>query len=316
MAHAEEIRPLELVDYLFFGYLTVIVFLLIVFGRGTSGTLWHLGAHMGFFAMGGFLLFINVRRSNGFIFFSRIWYIPFLYVFLFEEVGQIIHLVQPKLFDSWVLSIETKIFGGYPTVWLQRLANPWLTELMSLFYMSYYFLIPVLGLTLYFRHRWNQLNDLILTTSVTFFFCFLHYLLMPVAGPIFAPESLPFGLVSLEGGPLTRFEQWLFFRGAIKGGAFPSSHVAVAVVALFFSIRSGTYHSAFILTVTGLAVSTVYNGYHYGVDVLYGIVTGLAFCFACPFGDRLWRKGPGRLSRWKGDSNDKPSTDRDVDRAL
>lgn len=259
------------------------------FGR-TSSALWHLLIHIGFFAMAVFILYTNVRRSGNLIFFCRIWYIPFLYVFLFEEVGQMIHLIQPMLLDPWVFGLEAKLFSGYPTVWLQGLANPWLTEIMSLFYMSYYFLIPVLGLPLYFQQKWGWLNDFILTTSVTFFFCFLHYLFVPVGGPIFFTKALPFELVPLHGGPFTVFEQWLFFKGAVQGGAFPSSHVAVAVVVLCSAIRYGSYPFVFMITVTGLAISTVYNGYHYGVDIIYGIVTGLVFFCLCPFLNHAWKK--------------------------
>jgi membrane-associated phospholipid phosphatase len=246
--------------------------------------------HLSFFAVGALLLWLNARGSGRFVFFWRVWYIPFLYVFLFEEVGRMIRPGVSAFFDPWVLAFEAKAFGGYPTVWLQSLATPWLTEVMSSFYMSYYFLIPALGLNLYWHGELTRLNDFILTTSVTFFFCFLHYLLMPVAGPIFLTDGLPFQLVSLSGGRVTVFEQWLFYRGAIQGGAFPSSHVAVAMVVLLFAFRYGKFPYVFMAAVTGLAVSTVYNGYHYGVDVLYGLATGLAFYLLCPFLNKAWSR--------------------------
>jgi membrane-associated phospholipid phosphatase len=286
----QAIRSLELVDCAFFLYLTVTFVLLVCFGSQTRDTGWHIGIHLAFFAMAVILLSVNTRHPGRFVFFSRVWYIPFLYVFLFEEIGNMIHLIQPMFFDSWVLELESRVFGGYPTVWLQGLATPWLTELMSFFYMTYYFLIPGLGLNLYAHRAWSQLNDLILTTSIIFFFCFLHYLLMPVLGPIFQPEGLPFELVSLRGGPVTAFEQWLFFKGAIRGGAFPSSHVAIAVAVLYFSVRAKRYPRVFLFMVTGLAISTVYNGYHYGVDVVYGVVTGLTFSLVCPYLNILWRQ--------------------------
>ncbi len=283
------IRPLELIDYFFFLYLTTIFFFLVFLGGRTAITLLHLGIHSGFFGMGALILFMYARRPTGLTRFCRVWYVPFLYVFLFEEIGQMIHVLRPIMFDPWVLGLENRLFGGYPTLWLQRMASPWLTEVMSLFYMSYYFLIPVLGLGLYFRGELERLNDFLLTTSMTFFFCFLHYLAMPVAGPIFLPETLPFSLVSLHGGQLTSFEQWLFFKGAIQGGAFPSSHVAVAFVVLFFAVQYGRFPYIFALTVAGLAVSTVYNGYHYGVDVIYGIGVGLVLSVVCPFLNNVWR---------------------------
>ena len=276
------IRPVEPVDIVFFVYLMVIFVLLVRFGEPGADRAWRMGTHLGFLCMSAVILVMNIVRSNRFLLFARVWYVPFFYVFLFEEVGKMIHLIRPVSFDAWVLVLEAKTLGGYPTVWLQNLATPWLTELMSFFYMTYYFLIPVLGLNLYARREWKPLRDLILTTSVTFFFCFIHYLLVPVLGPIFHPEALPFDLVPLQAGPLTILEQWLFFKGAIQGGAFPSSHVAVAVVVLCFAVRTKRHPYLFLITVTGLAVSTVYNGYHYGVDVIYGAVVGLAFFVICP----------------------------------
>ncbi|NIQ39043.1 MAG: phosphatase PAP2 family protein [Proteobacteria bacterium] len=284
-----DILALELVDYSYFIYATAILVLLLILGRKNSLILWHLSVNALFLAMAVSILYLNARRSSPVIFFCKLWYVPFLYVFLFEEMGQMIYLFRPVMFDPWILSIENKVFGGYPTVWLQKMASPVVTEVMSLFYMSYYFLIPVLGMNLYFRRELDRLNDFILTTSVTFFTCFLHYLAMPVAGPIFVPSVLPFDLVFLDGGPFTTFEQWLFFKGAIQGGAFPSSHVAVAVAVVYFAARYGKSPFAFAVTATGLAISTVYNGYHYGVDVLYGIAVGLAFSLLCPPINRAWK---------------------------
>jgi len=289
MAPRGQIRSLELWDYAFFVYLALILTLLLFTGRNL-GSIRHITIHLSYAAIGIILLCLNAYQSGRLVFFCRTWYVPFLYVFLFEELGRMIHIIQPSFSDPWVLNIESRVFGGYPTVWLQALANPWFTDLMSLFYVSYYFLIPALGLTLYLHHEWDRLSDFILTNTVTFFFCFLHYLLMPVAGPIFVPQTLPFELVPLNGGPATVFEQWLFFKGAIQGGAFPSSHVAVAVVVLFFALRYGKYPRILGVTVTGLALSTVYNGYHYGIDVIYGIAVGLVFCLVCPRLNRAWKR--------------------------
>ncbi len=291
----------EPLDLAFFAYLTAMSILLLIFGENIPNATQHLIIHAGFFATAVLILVLNDRRSSRLLLFCRIWYIPFLYFFVFEEVGQIIHMIQPNFCDPWVLDLEARAFGDYPTVWFQYLATPWLTEIMSLFYMSYYFLIPGLGLPLYFARKWDELNDLILTTSVTFFFCYLHYIFMPVAGPIFIPERLPFDLVSLSAGPFTMFEQWIFFKGSIQGAAFPSSHVAVAVAILVLAVKHKRAIYVFSVVVTGLAISTVYNGYHYGVDVIYGAIIGLVFALASPGLNRIWKrlwKIPKQVKRW------------------
>ena len=287
----------QLMDIVFFGYLLVIIGLLAMFGKNRVNAGLHIAMHAGFLALAIVILVLNGRRPGRFLFFCRTWYVPFFYVFIFEELGQIIHLVQPQLFDWWVMDVEAWVFGGYPVKWLQHLANPWLTETMALFYMSYYFLIPALGLPLYFEREWDKVNDLVLTTAVTFFFCFLHYLFMPVAGPIFIPGDLPFELFSLAAGPGTTLEQWVFSKGAIRGAAFPSSHVAVAVAVLVLAVKYRRGRWVFAILVTGLAISTVYNGYHYGVDVIYGVLVGLVFALVCPYLNRVWNRARDESQR-------------------
>ena len=290
MDRSRKMYPVEPVDVIYFVYVMAIIVLLVAFGKSVPHRIGHLVLHVAFLGIGVLILCLRRRRSGHLSRFCRVWYVPFFYVFLFVEVGLIIHIVQPRFFDAWVLGLEVATFGVYPTAWLQGMARPWLTEIMSLFYMTYYFFIPVLGLPLYFQHEWEKVNDLILTTSVTFFFCYLHYIFLPVAGPIFIPNQLPFKLLSLTAGPITTLEQWIFFKGAIQGAAFPSSHVAVAVAVCALAIKYRRWSWIFGVVVMGLAFSTVYNGYHYGVDVIYGAAVGFVFARVCPSLNRIWTR--------------------------
>jgi membrane-associated phospholipid phosphatase len=279
---------IEPVDLAFFGYLTVVGILLVVRGARVHDPWLHGAVHALFCFLGVVILVVNTRRPGPWVLFCRVWYVPFLYVFVFEDLGYIIHLLSSDFHDGWVLALEARVFGGYPTVWTQEFVRPWLTELMASCYMTYYFFIPALGMPLYFRGEHKRVNDLIFTTSVTFFFCYLHYLAFPVAGPIFVPDELPFNLATLDGGPVTAFEQWLFARGAIQGAAFPSSHVAIAVAVVVLAVRYRRGRVLFPVVAVGLALSTIYNGYHYGVDVFYGAVVGSFFALLCPGLNRLW----------------------------
>jgi membrane-associated phospholipid phosphatase len=147
-------------------------------------------------------------------------------------------------------------------------------------YSSYYFLIPVVGFALYLRSR-DRSSDVpgaafrkfMLAVSLTFWVCYLHFLFTPAGGPVFWP-AYPGPVLDLRGGPITAVEQWVFRHGTIVGGAFPSSHVAVAFVAAWFAVRFSVVPAVLVPLSIGLAISTVYAGYHYGVDVLYGIIIG------------------------------------------
>jgi membrane-associated phospholipid phosphatase len=147
-------------------------------------------------------------------------------------------------------------------------------------YSFYYFIIPVVGFVLYFRSP-DRSSDkpgvafrkFMLAVSLTFWVCYLHFLFTPAGGPVFWP-AYPGPVLELRAGPITAVEQWVFRHGTIVGGAFPSSHVAVAFVAACFAVRFSVVPAVLVPLSIGLAISTVYAGYHYGVDVLYGMIVG------------------------------------------
>ncbi|MFQ5584933.1 MAG: phosphatase PAP2 family protein, partial [Calditrichia bacterium] len=89
-----------------------------------------------------------------------------------------------------------------------------------------------------------------------------------IAGQITAPY---------KGLWLTGMLRKLVENSGLHGGAFPSSHVAVAVVVLYFVWhyfpRTGKY--AFLPAVIALSLSTVYGQYHYVTDMLSGLLMGI-----------------------------------------
>jgi len=184
--------------------------------------------------------------------------------------------------------VDRALFGRMLTPWMQGAATPWLTELMYICYTSFYIFLPGVGIPLYLRYRrkrsdparleFRQFNTAVI---LAFYFCFLHFLFTPVGGPVFF-DAYPGEVLTLAGGPITRFEQWLFHHGTIVGGAFPSSHVAVAIVAAAFSVRFRVLPWLWAPLSVGLAISTMYCGYHYGVDVIYGLLIAIAVVAATP----------------------------------
>jgi membrane-associated phospholipid phosphatase len=117
-----------------------------------------------------------------------------------------------------------------------------------------------------------------LAISLTFWVCYLHFLFTPAGGPIFWPDYGS-AVMELRGGPITTLEQWIFENGTIVGGAFPSSHVAVAMVATGYAVRFRVARFFFLPLFIGLVVSTLYNGYHYGVDVVYAMLIATVMRF-------------------------------------
>ncbi len=134
--------------------------------------------------------------------------------------------------------------------------------------------------------------------SFVFYVCYLIFIVLPVLGPydpsVIATQTGPESLIgphhvpaSVAAGPFYKL-MTLVYRVAEPrgGGAFPSSHVAVAITTLCFTWtwlrRVRWVHLALVVL---LAVATVYCGYHYVTDVIAGIVTAAVLV---PLGNWLY----------------------------
>src|SRR5207237_6477953 len=100
--------------------------------------------------------------------------------------------------------------------------------------------------------------------------CYVVFLFFPVAGPRYA-----FDLAHNRATGVwpARATQWLLDRGDSWGAAFPSSHVAAAVVAAVCALRYwrrlGLVLAPFTL---GLGLSAVYGPFHFAVDAVAGLI--------------------------------------------
>jgi membrane-associated phospholipid phosphatase len=204
---------------------------------------------------------------------------PFLYV----ELRWLIPGMGRPHHDALVLAWERSLFGGTPSsTWAP--AMPWLalSELLHLAYASYYAIVLVPPIVLYLRGKREAFAATMLALTIVYGACFTTYLLFPVDGPryLVGPANAP-------AGPVRAFVLHLLEAGSSRGTAFPSSHVAAAVVAslcaLTFQRRLGIVVA--VLT-AGLAVGTVYGGFHYAVDALVGAGLGIACWLVAR---RAWR---------------------------
>jgi membrane-associated phospholipid phosphatase len=208
-----------------------------------------------------------------------------LFGFFFEEIGYLVHAIHPGWFDAALIKLDYAIFGAHPTVWVEQFSSYWLNEYMQLAYTTYLFLIPGLGIYLWRRGRREGLEVYVVSMCAAYYLCYLIFILFPIEGPHHTLAHLQ--RVELAGGPFTAFINLIEKHGRVHGGAFPSTHVAGAVVVLVSAYRCAP-RLGYALTplVLSICVSTVYGRYHYAVDVLAGAVMGLAGCW---LGAKLWR---------------------------
>lgn len=192
---------------------------------------------------------------------------PFLYI----ELRWLIAGAGRAHEDALVAGWEHAAFPMDPS---RTLAGIWpstaLSELLHAAYLSYYALIFVPPIVLWLRGRRGAFSSTLLSLAVVYALCFSVYVLFPVDGPRFLH-----GASAAPDGPIRSMVVALLASGSSRGTAFPSSHVAASVVASFCALRFqwplGVV--AALLTI-GVCVGAVYGGYHYGVDIVAGLLIG------------------------------------------
>ncbi|MBD3162767.1 MAG: phosphatase PAP2 family protein [Candidatus Eisenbacteria bacterium] len=241
---------------------------------GVPLLLLHVGIVAGI-ALLGFL----PRRGNLLVQFFRdtypLWALPLLY----QEVGILNQVVWPGSFDHVVIRWELALFGLYPSRHLAEwFPFPLLNEGLHFSYMTYYALVPVLGLWLYLRGRWEVCRVFATTVMMTFLTCYLIFIFFPVEGPHYVlPRVVP------ENGLFPPLVHRVLESGASRGAAFPSSHVAGAVAVLWMTARFERPLVPLMgLLCAGIFFGTVYGGFHYAVDALAGLALGIAISIAGP----------------------------------
>ena len=216
----------------------------------------------------------STGHSHPVIKFLRYWYIPIILGFFYEQIDGYILGIHGMYLDHIIIGFEKALLGFHPSVWMEQFVSPPLTEVMKIFYNSYYWLGPILGISLYFKGELSAFRRTISSIVTAFFISYLGFFLFPVVGPRYVLSHLYKG--PLEGYVVTALQDFIMEVGDIHGGCMPSSHVAVALVVLLlawvYRKRMAVWMTPFV---TMLCISTVYNRYHYISDVVAGVVVGL-----------------------------------------
>ncbi len=216
------------------------------------------------------------------------WFYPLLLMlplhYEIELVGTLFHVGE--VFDNLVKVWDRWLFRGHPHRYLaDQLPGPWWREVFHLFYLTYYFIVAGGFWTAWRRGRnaaeasetggspkFQRYAFVYLGTFLTYMAIFI---LFPVVGPLDDRFLRFYGT-----GVLGPFIDYIYAVGDSAGGAFPSSHVGEAVVVyLLLRPKSPAVRSIFIAVIAGLTLSTVYGAFHYAIDAVAGLLTGILFYY-------------------------------------
>lgn len=264
-------------DKVIIGYLVIIVILAIGFS-GSIGLSVLLTAGHAIMIAGIVLLACrsSLSRCPSFLGLLHGWYPLVLIPLTYKEMEFLIPRVNPGDLDWHLAAIDYRLFGVHPTVWLERLTHPLVTELLQLAYICYYFLPLSLGIPLWLRGRFKEFNFLLFVLVLGFYLSYLGYIAVPAIGPRFILRD--YHTTSLSG--LLLYEtigSTLDWAEGITRDCFPSGHTEVALLVLYYARKFDRRIFWPILPVaTALIFSTVYLRYHYVVDLIAGALLALA----------------------------------------
>lgn len=267
MALSRRLAPLDRVTLV---YVAAVELALLYLGHDGNAPYWPwmAGAH----ALLGVCALVATRaRAAGAVGrFLGDWYAMLLLPALYGAIG-IINVHEARAYDHVVQQLEQLVFGSQVSYrWIREFPNPAFSWVMHACYLAYYFILYAAPLALWLTARRDAARHTMLAVILTFYVCYLSFILFPVAGPRYLFDLAHNAATNV--GP-ARLTQWILDHGDAWGAAFPSSHVAGALVATGMAYHHWRRLGLILAPFTaGLVLAVVYGQFHYGVDALMGLV--------------------------------------------
>jgi len=266
--HKPGFRPIDIATL---AYIIVQAVLASLFLSGKP--IWYL--YLGLYISVAILIFlVSMINSAGPVWMTiRLVYPLIIIPVLYRALDNQVFMIHKIPFDSQINSFEMAFLGFDSSFALQRHITVWRNEIMSLAYMSYYFLIPGAAFALAIYRKWESLERMALSASVTFYVCYLIFIFFPVVGPRIYLGNIFY--LPIDGPVVTPFVHSIVESGGLYGGAMPSSHCGVALVLVWYLVKEFRRLTFPLLTLLILlCVSTIYGRFHYLSDVVAGLILG------------------------------------------
>ncbi len=268
--------PYRLSDILFWSYNGVVAIFLLLTGHRVEYRWWFFLSNLSLIVLNILLIHLHHRHpgSRG-LQIARNWYPFFYFSYLHWESGMLRYMFHTHTFDPLVKSWDLALLGDYLHNILYQYQPIWFSEFIHFTYFFYYVLILIPPL-LYYRDDMTRFAQYMFDITLLYLIHYTIFYVFPVVGPIALHlERFQDGILFI---PLMKI---LYIVGDSPGGAMPSSHVSVALLAWYwlwrYKIWMGAAASFFVLC---LIFSTVYLSYHYAIDTVAGLLAGTLFILA------------------------------------
>jgi membrane-associated phospholipid phosphatase len=224
----------------------------------------------------------QVKRPNPTSWIFRNWYaLPYV-ASCYKEMALFIPAVRSTDADQWLADLDLRIWGAHPSVWLERVHSPLLTELLQIIYTLFVPAVLCIAWVLWRRGCTRDFQYYAFLIALGFLTSYIGYILVPARGPRFL-------LKQMQHFPLQGL--WLFqtMQSALDRlesahyDCFPSGHTELTILAWWGSrMVSKRWFRVYLVYTPCIIFATVYLRYHYTVDLLAGMVTAAVLILTAP----------------------------------
>jgi len=281
------------VDKLILSYFVFTTALILGYWRHLPDAAMLLGAH----AVAIALLLFEIKRPNPTSWVFRNWY-PVVYVgSSYKEMALLIPAVRHTDSDQWLADLDFRIWHANPTVWLERIHTPALTELLQVIYTFFVPAVLLVAFLIWRKQRFSEFQYYAFLIALGFLASYLGYLVVPARGPRFLLRHLQH--IPLQG--LWFFQNMQSALDRLESAhydCFPSGHTELTILAWWGSrMVSNRLFWVYFAYTPLIIFATVYLRYHYSVDVLAGVVLAAALILSAPAMYRRLSKGGLSIGR-------------------
>lgn len=279
-------RRLWAVDKLILAYLAGTGALVAVYWNRLPGAPELLTLHFG----AGVGIVLSSTRGGRAVSYLRHWYPLPLLASCYKEMAILIPTVRGATTDQWLADLDFSIWHANPTVWLERVQTPALTDFQQVAYTLYVPAVVLVPWLLWRKRRFADFRYCAFLVSLGLLTSYIGYILVPARGPRFLLDHLQH--LPLQGGWVVDVMRTTLDRlESVHYDCFPSGHVELTIIAWWSSRQISKRLSRVYLAYTLCIIfATVYLRYHYTVDLVAGALLAPTLIAAGP---TMYRKLSG-----------------------